>query len=392
MAEHSPGPLDGVVVVAVEQAVAIPFATRQLADLGATVIKIERPDVGDFARSYDGNVCGESAFFIWANRGKHSLVLDTKDPGQRQQLEGLIAGADVFAHNLAPSAAERAGLDPGSVRARHPHVIAVEVSGYGAGGPRSADKAYDLAIQAEAGVFDVNGDGDVGAKSGFSVADIAAGMYAFSGILAALYRRGVTGQGATVSVSMLEALTEWMSAPIYNAVAVGRSPARTARRHAYIAPYGTFALSDGSRVLLAIQSNPEWRRFCEVVLAAPALADDARFATNSDRINNVDSLEQLITVSFATDTPAEIRDRLDRASLAVASVNTLDDVWHHDQLRARGRFVPTRLPSGAMFEMLVPPIGIDGPVHPEAFVPALNEHDPDVIAQIIARGANRPSQ
>ena len=364
-------PLEGVTVVSIEQAIAIPFATRQMADLGATVLKIERPGTGDFARHYDGNVEGQSAFFVWANRGKHSIELDTKADAER--LEAMLADADVYLQNLSPDAARRAGLDAESVHGRHPHLVTCEVSGYGDGGPRSSDKAYDLAIQAEAGVFDVCGEGSMRAKVGFSVADIAAGMYAFSGVLAALVRRGRTGEGAVVKVSMLEALAEWMSAPLLNAQAVGASPARTARRHFAIAPYGTFRLADSSEVLIAIQNQAEWRRLCETVLGDASIADDPRFATNEQRIGNVDALEDLIHSVFAALEPGEVRARIGQAQLAVASVNTLHDVWQHQQLRARNRFVMTELPGGRIVETLRPPFDIDGLPPHDSWIPALGE-------------------
>lgn len=364
-------PLEGMVVVSLEQAIAIPFATRQMADLGATVLKIERPGSGDFARHYDGNVEGQSAFFVWANRGKHSIELDTKAEADR--LEALIAGADVYLHNLSPDAARRAGLDATSVHDRHPHLVTCEVSGYGEGGPRSSDKAYDLAIQAEAGVFDVCGDGEMRAKVGFSVADIAAGMYAFSGVLAALVRRERTGAGAVVEVSMLEALAEWMSAPLLNARAVGATPARTARRHFAIAPYGTFRLADSTEVLIAIQNQAEWRRLCETVLGDGSIADEPDFATNEQRIAHVDALEDLIHRVFGGLEPREVRARLSQAELAVASVNTLLDVWDHEQLRARDRFVITELPGGRSVETLRPPFDIDGLPPRDSWVPALGE-------------------
>jgi itaconate CoA-transferase len=380
-------PLAGVVVVSIEQAISVPFATRQMADLGATVLKIERRDGGDFARHYDGNVEGQSAFFVWANRGKQSVALDTKDLVDRGTLDALLKGADVYLHNLAPDAAHRAGLDAAAVRALNPSIIACEISGYGDGGPRSSDKAYDLAIQAEAGVFDVTGDGAVRGKVGFSVADIAAGMYALSGVLAALVRRERTGGGATLQISMLEALTEWMSAPLINARALGRTPARTSRRHAVIAPYGTFPLADGSEVLLAIQNQNEWERLCRVVLLAPEIAVDARFATNNVRITNVETLEAFMFDRLCGAPAVEVRARIASAELACATVNTLADVWTHEQLRARDRFVPTTLPGGAVVETLRLPIEFnDAPRMSEASIPALNEHDAEVVKRILQRG------
>ena len=378
-------PLSGITVVSIEQAVSVPFATRQLADLGATVVKVERTGGGDFARHYDGNVEGQSAFFVWANRGKSSVVIDTKAEAGRAQLDALIGGADVYLHNLSPDAARRARLDADSVRAGYPTIIAGEVSGYGEGGPRSSDKAYDLAIQAEAGVFDVTGDGTMQAKVGLSIADIAASMYLFSGVLAALVRRERTGEGATVKVSMLEALTEWMQAPLLNAHAIGRTPTRTARRHASIAPYGTFSLADGTRVLLAIQNNAEFARFCATVLNDPRIAADERFATNEARIEHVDALERLISDAFDAGSATAIRSRLAAADVAVAHVNTLQQVWNHDQLRARNRFVETTLPGGATVETLKLPIDIDGLPGPVAVVPALGQTLGQMLGQTLGQ-------
>jgi itaconate CoA-transferase len=368
--------------------VSAPFATRQLADLGATVIKIERPGRGDFARDYDANVGGQSAFFVWGNRGKQSVVLDTKDGDGRATLEALLAGADVYLHNLSPEAARRAELDAAAVRTRYPAIIACQISGYGNGGPRSADKAYDLAIQAEAGVFDVTGDGPTRGKVGFSVADIAAGMYAFSGILAALVRRERTGVGATVDVAMLDAVAEWMSAPLLNAQGTGRTPLRTSRRHAQIAPYGTFPLRDGTEVLIAVQNQAEWKRLCDGVLVAPELAADPRFSNNQARIANVIELEEAITVGFAAIPANVVRQRLADADIAVASVNTLAEVWQHEQLRARDRFIATTLPGGATVETLRLPIDFDDYTgfdstagEPRYSVPALGEHDAALVAR-----------
>jgi itaconate CoA-transferase len=370
-------PLAGIVVVSVEQAVSVPFCSRQLADLGATVLKIERPDGGDFARHYDGNVGGQSSFFVWANRGKSSVALDLKDPTDRRQFDALLGGADVYLVNLAPEAAVRAGLDVDAIRAQHPAIIAGCVSGYGEGGPRSADKAYDLAIQAETGVFDVTGEGTQRAKVGLSIADIAASMYLFSGVLAALVRRERTGEGATIKVSMLEALAEWMQAPLLNAVAIGKTPARTARRHATIAPYGTYRRADGSELLLAIQNNAEFERLCRLVLLQPEVAVDARFADNAARIAHVEELESIITDVFGSTAPDAIDERLDAADLAVAQVNTLADVWRHEQLRARHRFITTQLPGGTTVETLRFPIDLDGLPEVSSIVPGLGERLPD---------------
>jgi len=376
------GPLAGIVVVSLEQAVAAPFATRQLADLGATVVKIERPG-GDFARHYDDHVEGTSAFFVWANRGKHSVVLDLKTPADRRCFDALVAGCDVFVHNITPGAAQRQGIDAATLRSRRPELVVCDISGYGSGGPRSADKAYDLAIQAEAGAFAVTGD-SVMSKVGFSVADIAAGMYAFAGVLAALVRRERTGEGSHVEVAMLDCLTEWMSAPLYGAVYGPGRPPRTGRRHHAIAPYGTFRLADGRTLLLAVQSDEEWRRLARVGLARPDLAEDPRFAANLDRVRNVDELERHVSQALATVPAGEALRRLHEASVAVARVNDLADVWQHEQLRARGRFEPVQLPTGEA-EMLRHPLTSLVPEPAPARVPALGEHDPGVLDAVSRR-------
>jgi itaconate CoA-transferase len=377
------GPLAGIVVVSLEQAVSAPFATRQLADLGATVIKIERPG-GDFARHYDSVVDGQSAFFVWANRGKQSIVLDVKDPDDLATLRALIAGADVFVHNLSPRAAAALGIGAVELAALHPSLVACEISGYGHGGPRTDDKAYDLAIQAEAGAFSVTGS-DAPSKVGFSVADICAAMYTLTSILAALVRRERTGQGAAVHVSMLDALAEWMSAPMYAAVyGPGQAP-RTGRRHHAIAPYGTFLLSDGSTVLIAVQSDPEWCSLAEHVLADAALCTDPRFVTNSDRIRNVDELEAILSDGLASLPVDEARRRLAAGRIANARVNDLREVWNHEQLRARGHFHPVTTPSGPI-EMLDAPFDISGWPLPHDPVPALGEHDDAIVQAVLDRG------
>jgi len=376
-------PLGGVVVVSVEQAVSAPFATRQLADLGATVIKVERPG-GDFARHYDSVVGGESAFFVWANRGKQSVVLDVKDEADLATLRALIAGADVFLHNLSPRAAADLGIGADTLVAKHPSLIACEISGYGHGGPRTDDKAYDLAIQAEAGAFSVTG-AEAPSKVGFSVADICAAMYALTSILAALVRRERTGAGAAIQVSMLDALAEWMSAPMYAAVyGPGQAP-RTGRRHHAIAPYGTFELSDGSTVLIAVQSDPEWRSLAQCLLDDAALGTDPRFQTNSARIANVDELERILSAGLAAMPPEEAHRRLAAGRIANARVNDLLGVWNHEQLRAREHFHSVTTPSGTI-EMLDAPFDINGWSLPHEPVPALDEHDASLLEAVIERG------
>ncbi|MBI1350914.1 MAG: CoA transferase [Actinomycetales bacterium] len=381
-------PLDGIIVVSLEQAISAPFATRQLADLGATVIKVERPG-GDFARHYDSVVNGESAFFVWANRGKQSIELDVKDPADAATFRGLVAGCDVFMHNLSPRAAAALGIDAPTLHAQYPRLIAVEISGFGPDGPRTDDKAYDLGIQAEAGVFSVTGTGEM-SKVGFSVADICAGMYAMSSVLAALVRRDRTGEGAAVQVSMLEALAEWMSAPLYAATYGGGQGPRTGRRHHAIAPYGTFRLSDGSTLLIAVQSDAEWRSMADHLMGDAALGTDPRFATNAQRIANVDELESLVNARLADLSADDARERLAVGRIAHARVNDLKGLWEHEQLRARGRFVPVSTPSGDV-ELLAPPWGISETPPAGNRVPALDEHDDAMVARVLARGRDRQS-
>ena len=364
-------PLAGLVVVALEQAIAAPFATRQLADLGATVIKVERPE-GDFARHYDAHVHGLSSHFVWANRGKQSVILDLKNRVDRSTFDGLVAGADVFLHNVAPGAAARLDIDVEMLASDNVGLIACEISGYGVGGPRSDDKAYDLLVQAEAGAISVTG-GEEMSKVAFSVADISAGMYALSGILAALVRRERTGEGAVVRVSMLDSLVEWMSAPLYGAHFGPGQPPRTGRRHHGIAPYGLFATRDGATLLLAVQNDREWQGMADVLLGQAGLGTDPRFATNPQRIRHVDEVEQLVRSRLEGLDHAEALDLLSRAGVATAAVNDLDAVWDLPQLRERGRFTTVQTPSGEV-EMLASPFDIsDAEVAPGS-VPALGEH------------------
>lgn len=375
--------LEGIVVVSIEQAISAPFASRQLADLGATVIKVERTD-GDFARHYDQLVKGNSAFFVWANRGKESLALDLTKPEDSELLASLIAGADVVLHNVSPEAARRRGLDAPTLRAARPDLIVCAISGYGEGGPRSEDKAYDLAIQAEAGAFSVTGDEEM-SKVGFSVADIASGMYALTSILAALVRRDRTGEGADIHVSMLEALSEWLSAPMYAAVyGAGQAP-RTGRRHHAIAPYGTFHLSSGDIILIAVQSDGEWCSLAESLLLAPELGTDPRFVTNTDRLSNVVEMEALISEVLHSISDEEALARLAAGRIAVAHVNDLQGVWNHEQLRSRGRFVEVATEFGPV-ELLAAPFNISGSGSTPGFIPALGQHRSEVIEKVIQRG------
>jgi crotonobetainyl-CoA:carnitine CoA-transferase CaiB-like acyl-CoA transferase len=377
-------PLDGVVVIALEQAVAAPLATRHLADLGATVLKVERPGVGDFSRSYDTKMNGASTFFVWANRGKQSIELDLKVPDDRATFDALVAGADVFVQNLSAAAGERAGIDAAHVHAMHPHLIACEITGYGRGGPRTDDKAYDLAIQAEAGAMALTGSADHLSKVGFSAADISAAMYALSSILAALYRRSVTGEGAAISVSMLECLTEWTAPAVYSAAHTGTVPGRAGHRHALIAPYGLYGLGDGTSVLVAVQSNPEWASFATVVLGDASLVDDPRFVDNEDRIANVAALEGEIERVFATLDSAAAGRRLTDGRIAWSRVREPIEVWNHEQLAARGRKMRVDHPRGEA-TMLLPPFNISGVAAPSSRIPALGEHDTRLVEHLRRR-------
>ncbi|MEE3202912.1 MAG: CaiB/BaiF CoA-transferase family protein [Acidobacteriota bacterium] len=353
------GPLDGVTVVTLEQAVAAPFATRQLADLGARVIKVERPQVGDFARAYDSTVKGLSSHFVWLNRSKESLTLDLKRPEASDVVSRLLERADVFVQNLAPGAAGRLGLDAGTLREGRPELIVCDVSGYGATGPYRDKKAYDLLVQAEAGLVSITGTETEPVKSSISVADIAAGMYAYSGVLTALFRRERTGSGATIEVSMLEALTEWMGFPLYYTMYGGSSPPRSGARHAAIAPYGPFAGADGETVFLGLQNEREWVRFCKQVLQRPELAVDARFESNAKRVEQRLALESEINSVFGKLNVEEIITRLELAKIANARMNTVAQLADHQQLAARQRWREVSTSVGPLRAML-PPATIDG--------------------------------
>src|SRR6266567_1644840 len=318
-------PLDGTLVISLEHAIAAPLCTRQLADLGARVIKIERPGVGDFARAYDERVRGLSSHFVWVNRSKESLTLDLKQKSARDVLHALIARADVLVQNLAPGAAARLGLGTSALRPQHPRLVVCDISGYGADGPYRDKKAYDLLIQSEAGFLSVTGSAAEPAKAGCSIADIAAGMYAYSGILAALLQRAKTGEGAHIDVSMLEALSEWMSFPLYYAFEGASAPERSGAAHATIYPYGPFPAGDGKTVMLGLQNEREWKLFCERVLMQPELAADERFASNSKRTAARDALREVIVAAFAKLTAAQVIERLESAGIANAQMNTLSD-------------------------------------------------------------------
>ena len=381
-------PLEGVIVVALEVAVAAPFATRQLADLGARVLKVERPGEGDFARHYDSAVGGTSAFFVWANRGKQSIELDLKDTDDRAVFDRLVAGADVFVQNLSPAAARRAGLLADQLRERLPGLIACDVSGYGLGGPRTDDKAYDLAVQAEGGAVALTGTAEQACKVGFSIADISAAMYALTSILAALHRRQATGEGASIEVSMLECVAEWTAAPTYAAVGKVSVPPRAGHRHTMIAPYGMYPMSDGELVMVAVQSNRDWADFATHVLLDTSLIRDRRFVDNSDRIANIDDLEALITTVFASVPATELIGRLKAGRVAHSFVRDPIALWQHDQLRARNRFMQVATPTGSA-EVYKPPFNLTDVGDPAAVVPALGEHAPDLVAELEARAAGR---
>jgi crotonobetainyl-CoA:carnitine CoA-transferase CaiB-like acyl-CoA transferase len=347
-------PLDHITVVSLEHAIAAPFCTRQLADLGARVIKVERPGAGDFARAYDQRARGESSHFVWVNRSKESLALDLKDPQDLAVLKQLIAKADVLVQNLAPGATGRMGLDAATLRADNPRLIVCDISGYGNDGPYRDKKAYDLLIQSEAGFLSITGTPDHPSKSGNSIADIAAGMYAYTNILSALIQRDKTGEGSHIDVSMLEALGEWMGYPMYYAMDNASPPPRNAAAHATIYPYGPFDAGDGGTVMLGLQNEREWVQFCQHVLQQPALSTDARFDSNASRNANRADLEKIILDTFAALTAEQVIERLDVAQIANARMNTMADLWAHPQLQARDRWAVVGSPAGDLPALLPP--------------------------------------
>ncbi|SCK26208.1 itaconate CoA-transferase [Variovorax sp. HW608] len=347
-------PLDGVTVVTLEHAIAAPFCTRQLADLGARVIKVERPGVGDFARAYDERVQGMASHFVWTNRSKESLTLDVKHPEAQKVLAQLLEGADVLVQNLAPGAAARLGLSFEALHEKHPRLIVCDISGYGDDGPYRDKKAYDLLIQSESGFLSVTGSDAEPAKAGCSIADIAAGMYAYTSILAALIQRDKTGQGSRIDVSMLESMVEWMSYPLYYAFEGAAPPPRAGAAHATIYPYGPFPAGDGRTVMLGLQNEREWMAFCKTVLGQPELAVDERFASNTRRVANREALRALIAQGFSSLTLEQVVQRLDDAQIANASVNDMHDVWEHPQLKARKRWTQVSTPGGPIPALLPP--------------------------------------
>src|SRR5258706_2103253 len=351
-------PLDGITVVTLEHAIAAPFCTRQLADLGARVIKIERPGVGDFARAYDERVKGLASHFVWTNRSKESVTLDVKHPEAAKILAKLVERADVLVQNLAPGAASRLGLSYDALKDRHPRLIVCDISGYGddphTPGPYRDKKAYDLLIQSESGFLSVTGTPDDPAKAGCSVADIAAGMYAYTNVLAALLQRGKTGQGCRIDVSMLESMVEWMSYPLYYAHEGAPPPARAGAAHATIYPYGPFPAGDGKTVMLGVQNEREWAAFCAKVLQQPALATDERSSSNSRRTANRQALRRIIVDAFAHLTSEQAVERLEAAQIANARMNDMHEVWEHAQLKARERLTRVGTPARAG-DALLPP-------------------------------------
>ena len=374
-------PLSGITVVALEQAVAAPFATRQLADLGARVIKVERPGDGDFARSYDTVAKGLSSHFVWLNRTKESMTLDLKKQGTRGVMERLLARADVFVQNLAPGAAGRLGFGAAVLRDKHPRLIVCDVSGYGSSGPYKDKKAYDLLVQCEAGLVSITGTPNTPSKVGIAVADIAAGMYAYSGILAALLRRERTGEGAALEVSLFEALAEWMGFPAYYAMYGGSEPPRSGARHASIAPYGPFECGDGEAVFFGIQNEREWRRFCEAVLGRPEVASDELFENNSRRVENRETLEEKISAVFGGISSEEAIQRLENAGIANARMRTVRGLLEHPQLAARDRWREVGSQSGPL-QVLLPP-GTPTDAEPVmAPIPALGEHTDTILREL----------
>ncbi len=374
-------PLEGVTVVALEQVIAGPFCTRQLAELGARVIKIERPGSGDAARGYDATVKGLSSHFVWVNRSKESLTLDVKHLQAKAILERLVARADVFVQNLAPGAADRIGLGAAELRARHPRLIWCGISGYGPAGPYAAKKAYDLLVQCETGLLSVTGTADSHAKAGIPVADIAAGMYALSSILAALLRREREGCGATLDITMFESLGEWMGFPAYFTAYGGTAPPRSGAFHATIAPYGPYQAADGQTVFLGVQNDREFVRFCEAVLGNAALAADARFATGPARDANRDALREEIGRVFSTLSAAQVLERLERAEIANARMNSMREFWDHAQLKSRDRWRNVDSPAGSLLSMK-PPFNLDGFEPRMDALPALGAHTRSILAEL----------
>lgn len=380
----SPPPLQGITVVSLEQAVAAPFATRQLADLGARVIKIERPGTGDFARGYDDAVYGNSSYFVWLNRSKESLTLDVKSAAGRAVLGELLGKADVFVQNLGPGAAGRLGIDAATLARTHPRLITCTVSGWGTDGPWAGRKAYDLLVQCEAGLLSVTGTPGQMVKAGISVADIAAGMYAYSGVLTALLRRATTGEASAVEVSLFEALAEWMGAPAYYTAYGGRQPARAGADHATIAPYGPYRTADGT-VLIAIQNDPEWLSLCTHLLGSPGIARDPRFATNTARVAHRAELNAVLGAALSRLETKAAAALLDQAGIANARINQVRDFLDHPVLAGRKRWRDVDVPGGRV-AALRPPADLAGTEPVMGPVPAAGQHT-DAILRELGRDA-----
>jgi itaconate CoA-transferase len=374
-------PLDGITVVTLEHAIAAPFCTRQLADLGARVIKVERPGVGDFARAYDSRTRGLASHFVWTNRSKESLTLDVKHAQAGAVLARLLDSADVLVQNLAPGAAARLGLSYEALSERHPRLIVCDISGYGSDGPYRDKKAYDLLIQSESGFLSITGTPDEPAKAGCSIADISAGMYAYSNILAALIQRGRTGKGCNIEVSMLETMVEWMSYPLYYAIDGAAPPPRAGAAHATIYPYGPFPAGDGKTVMLGLQNEREWETFCAKVLLQPALASDSRFASNAARTAAREELRAIIAEVFSHLSAEQVIERLDAAGIANAHMNDMHDLWQHAQLKARERWAEVDSPAGPIPALLPPGVPRDWNPRMDA-VPALGQHTDAILAHL----------
>ena len=374
-------PLDGITVVSLEHAIAAPFCTRQLADLGARVIKVERPGSGDFARAYDKQVKGQSSHFVWVNRSKESLTLDLKQPSALAALKALLKTADVLVQNLAPGAAARMGLTPELLHRENPRLILCDISGYGNDGPYRDKKAYDLLIQSEAGFLSVTGTPETPSKAGNSIADIAAGMYAYTNILAALLQREKTGKGSVIDVSMLESLGEWMSFPLYYAFDGADAPPRNGASHATIYPYGPFKAGDGKTVMLGLQNEREWVQFCETVLQNPALAQDQRFDKNFKRNEKRVELLEIINACFSKLTSEELIARLEKAQIANAHLNDMAGLWKHEQLKARNRWTQVDTPNGQIPAMLPPGLNDSYEYRMDA-IPAVGQHTEGILAEL----------
>ena len=374
-------PLEGITVVSLEHAIAAPFCTRQLADLGARVIKVERPGVGDFARAYDSRVRGQASHFVWTNRSKESLTLDLKQPAALATLKALLGQADVLVQNLAPGAAARMGISFEALSKEHPKLIVCDISGYGDDGPYRDKKAYDLLIQSEAGMLSITGTPEEPSKAGNSMADIAAAMYAYTGIMAALLQRHKTGKGSHIDVSMLESLGEWMGYPLYYAFEGAPPPPRTAASHASIYPYGPFQAGDGGTVMLGLQNEREWKLFCEVVLHDAALAADPRFDSNARRNENRAPLKSLILATFAGLDTAQVVARLDQAQIANARMNSMADVWAHPQLKARERWQMVGSPAGDIPALLPPGRNNSFDYRMDA-IPAVGQHTDAILREL----------